>query len=293
MRSVLTNMVKSSIQILLLTFALLICSFFHVSLQSHDSDGPKLPEECKEMLEGLARNVSHFTKCAVEQATPFRFCRRCRLEFHAVCETKANIYNKDYGCVDVLVSSEKYQIVNNVYAFAINLWRGSNCENCYDDEESSELKSAVADYFKTQEAVYHCFINESRIPAPHMTNSSSHNSSVTPPANNNMTIVTNVCAKCLNQYIALQKAYRTVAGAGEYGDLVETSICADVVSAMNFTRQRWSQEFQCVHFHKDLVSVVALTVFFCFLPIIFYTAARLNGNSFDKENVPRINYDSE
>ena len=52
---------------------------------------------------------------------------------------------------------------------------------------------------------------------------------------------------------------------------------------MNYTRQRWSNNFHCVKIHTDLVSVVALTVFFCFLPIIFYTSVKLQGASSDKK----------
>lgn len=52
---------------------------------------------------------------------------------------------------------------------------------------------------------------------------------------------------------------------------------------MNYTRQRWSNNFKCVKIHTDLVSVVALTVFFCFLPIIFYTSVRLHGAAKNKK----------
>ena len=48
---------------------------------------------------------------------------------------------------------------------------------------------------------------------------------------------------------------------------------------MNYTRQRWSNNFHCVKIHTDLVSVVALTVFFCFLPIIFYVSLKMQGDS--------------
>ena len=52
-----------------------------------------------------------------------------------------------------------------------------------------------------------------------------------------------------------------------------------ILFQMNYTRQHWSKSFHCVKIFHDLVSVVALTVFFCFLPIIFYSAARLQGAS--------------
>ena len=53
-----------------------------------------------------------------------------------------------------------------------------------------------------------------------------------------------------------------------------THLCFLVIQ-MNYTRQRWSKNFNCVKIHTDLVSVVALTVFFCFLPVIFYTSVKL------------------
>ena len=62
-------------------------------------------------------------------------------------------------------------------------------------------------------------------------------------------------------------------------DLWQLQSCLFILFQMNYTRQRWSNNFHCVKIHTDLVSVVALTVFFCFLPIIFYVSLKMQGDS--------------
>ena len=48
---------------------------------------------------------------------------------------------------------------------------------------------------------------------------------------------------------------------------------------MNYTRQCWSKTLKCTKIHTDLVSVLSLTIFFCFLPFVFYTSVKMQGDS--------------
>lgn len=51
-----------------------------------------------------------------------------------------------------------------------------------------------------------------------------------------------------------------------------------VTFQVNETRHRWSNDFKCGKKEKDLESVIALTCFFCFLPIVFYVGAKLHAD---------------
>lgn len=101
-------------------FALFLVHNVWISAQSQDLT-------CTEELDALADSVSNFTRCAVNEASPFRFCRLCYNEFDEVRSIKAIIYDKHYDCVKELVESERYQIVKRVYDFANTLWEGSYC----------------------------------------------------------------------------------------------------------------------------------------------------------------------
>ena len=52
---------------------------------------------------------------------------------------------------------------------------------------------------------------------------------------------------------------------------------------MNYTRHTWSGEYDCTNPQLDLVSVVALTCFFAFLPFVFYVATKINGEAKERK----------
>ncbi|KXJ24333.1 osteopetrosis-associated transmembrane protein 1 [Exaiptasia diaphana] len=261
-----------------------------ISTQSND-------EICTEELDRLADSVSNFTRCAVNEASPFRFCRFCYKQFDAVRVCKTSVYSNHYDCVKLLVESERYQIVKRVYDFANTLWEGSFCYNCFESDNKNEaqigqpwvLKSDVVDFFDKQRIVDDCFKNYTMTDSHAITNITA-NITIT-----NITDTHMVCSKCEEEYIALNDAYYDL--TEDMGGYVKENIlCADVVSAMNITRQLWSHQFNCVKHNTDTVSVVALTVLFCFFPIIFYSAARLHGGYKEKRrselHIPQINYNS-
>ncbi|KAK3747766.1 hypothetical protein QZH41_008797, partial [Actinostola sp. cb2023] len=191
-------------------------------------------EICTEELDNLAESVSNFTRCAVNQASPFRFCRLCYQEFDTVREVKSVIYDKHYDCVKQLVESERYQIVKRVYDFATHLWEGSYCYNCFSSDNKNEInignpwvmKDDVVDFFDKQDIVNHCFKNFTQRPGQPLSNSTT---------NITMTNITNthiVCTKCATYYNDLNSAYNDViANIGSGGYIQENILCADVVSA--------------------------------------------------------------
>jgi hypothetical protein len=111
---------------LLLYLTVGFVSFFVLNSSLVKSGSDVVDGTCKHQLEELADSISNFTRCAVIQASPFKFCRLCYEQFDDVRRIKNHIYRKN-GCVKELVESERYQIVGRAFEFAKRLWEGSNC----------------------------------------------------------------------------------------------------------------------------------------------------------------------
>lgn len=228
----------------------------------------QVEEGCHEYLTNFADVAANFTSCAIQHSRPFQFCCKCQKAYvSAVNKYRAIVGNKH--CYSDLVMAEQHQIVESANGFVVNLWKSSHCPDCF-QEDGGSVKEEITEFFEKWEAVQHCFLNNSRIhliPVP--TNGSYHNISG----------LQSVCDDCRNSYSYLEESYKKIARS----DTEEFKVCADVSASMNYTRHRWSNTFHCVKIQNDLVSVVALTVFFCFLPVIFYSAVRLQGTSNDRK----------
>ncbi|KAJ7363459.1 osteoclast differentiation [Desmophyllum pertusum] len=224
--------------------------------------------DCAKLLKTFAEVVSNYTYCAVNNSRPFRFCCVCEKVYVTALNGHRSIV-QDNDCHNDLVLAEKYQIVESAYDFVVNLWKSSNCPACFENDKDGtpkEIKTEITEFFHKLDAVEHCFYNNSQIhviPVP-----------VNHSASNSSAKVLSVCDSCDKSYGTLKESYKNIESGPE-----GYKVCADVSASMNYTRQRWSNNFHCVKIHSDLVSVVALTVFFCFLPIIFYTSLRLQGTA--------------
>ncbi|CAH3120616.1 unnamed protein product [Pocillopora meandrina] len=221
---------------------------------------------CHKYLTNFAHVAANFTSCAIQHSRPFRFCCSCNKAYVAVLNIHRAIVGND-TCRGDLVMGEQHQIVESAYDFVVNLWTSSHCPDCFHndvDGTPEHLKPKITEFFEKWEAVEGCFFNNSR------------NHTIPVPVNGshqNISGVYSVCDNCRKPYSALEEFYKSIANSDDL------KVCADVSASMNYTRQHWSNSFHCVKIVHDLVSVVALTVFFCFLPIIFYSAARLQGAS--------------
>ncbi|XP_031549407.1 osteopetrosis-associated transmembrane protein 1-like [Actinia tenebrosa] len=267
-----------------------ILSFFALNSAFVSSKHDIIDKNCKKQLEGLAESISNFTRCAVSQASPFKFCRMCYEQYDDVRRNKNEIYKKG-GCVSELVESERYQIVSHACEFAKRLWEESNCFSCFSSDHKNEdsigtkweIDPKVKDFFNKQQILYDCFKNFTTIP-------------VNPAANTSSANTTSICKFCKPNYEDLNDVYKDLINqVGGYPK--ENLLCADVMSAMNSTRHKWSSTFGCIKINYDTASVVALTCLFAFLPVIFYSAAKLRGDEVDKKSsynvIPQISYDAE
>ncbi|CAH3032302.1 unnamed protein product, partial [Porites lobata] len=250
------------------------CIFFLV-LQSRIPSS--YPVKCSKLLNIFANAVSNYTYCAVSNSRPFRFCCHCKDLYVEALNGHNNIV-LDKNCSRELIFAEKHQLVEYAYDFTVDIWKKSNCPDCFNSDKEGRptaVKSEIKEFFKKLDEVEHCFYNNSQIhviPVP--SNHSGANSS---------TLHSSLCDKCRGYYNDLEKSYKKI----KVSDAQDYKVCGDVSASMNYTRQRWSKNFNCVKIHTDLVSVVALTVFFCFLPVIFYTSVKLQYD-YSHERKPEL-----
>ena len=104
---------------------LLILSVNEASLV-HDIDNQNSTiSKCSAIMEGFAEAVSNYTLCAVKEATPFKFCRRCRHQYVNALDNGSLVYS---NCKKDLILAEKHQIIGDTFDFVKNLWQLSNCK---------------------------------------------------------------------------------------------------------------------------------------------------------------------
>lgn len=222
--------------------------------------------DCAELLKNFADVVSNFTFCAVSNSRPFRFCIRCKHEYTAVINKHRDIVIGD--CHKDLVMAEKNQLVDSAFQFVEDLWKSCNCPDCFKMDKHgmpNDIKPEIKTFFLKLRDVEHCINNNSKIcPFPLVVNISQAN-----------TTAKTVCSDCESLYRSLAESYKSITNS----DSIEYKVCGDVSASMNYTRQCWSKTLKCTKIHTDLVSVLSLTIFFCFLPVIFYTSVKMQGDS--------------
>ncbi|XP_074627315.1 osteopetrosis-associated transmembrane protein 1-like isoform X1 [Acropora palmata] len=222
--------------------------------------------DCTELLKNFADVVSNFTFCAVSNSRPFRFCIRCKHEYTAVINKHRDIVTGD--CHKDLVMAEKNQLVESAFQFVEDLWKSCNCPDCFKTDKHGipiAVKQEIKTFFHKLQEVELCINNNSKIcPFPLVVNISQAN-----------TTAKTVCNDCERLYRSLAQSYKNITNS----DSIEYKVCGDVSASMNYTRQCWSKTLKCTKIHTDLVSVLSLTIFFCFLPVIFYTSVKMQGDS--------------
>ncbi|CAO2627851.1 Osteopetrosis-associated transmembrane protein 1, partial [Lemmus lemmus] len=88
-----------------------------------------------------------------------------------------------------------------------------------------------------------------------------------------------VCKNCIDAYKNLSTLYNELQKMHGLENKAEpgTHLCIDVEDAMNITRKLWSRTFNCSVTCSDTVSVVAVSVFILFLPVVFYLSSFLHS----------------
>jgi len=235
-------------------------------------------DQCDVVITEFANAMTNFTQCVFLNFHPMRVCKNCFKVYDALVVQHRNISHTS-KCYDALITdyNVQYQIVPRMYQSLLDTWSSLDCEKCYDRDSPDILSKDFLKFLRLHNETRSCF----------------YNFSTTPPANaTHPNSTTNlVCLNCKEQYQSIQNNFPYY--KDDVGDESVTNWCADINAAVNETRHLWSETYHCGRVERDLESIIALTIFFCFLPVIFYIGAKLHSDVKERKNANRNNYDSD
>ncbi|XP_038048115.1 osteopetrosis-associated transmembrane protein 1-like [Patiria miniata] len=208
---------------------------------------PALSCDCRRLMEEYARFSSSFMHCALIHAKPLLVCEMCVAKYKDADKKFREIEKST--CDSSLLSSDRVQILRETHEFVKKLWVKGNCGNCFKDmkncsgshNEDCQVTEKVSKFQKYNNETLDCFaaINDH-----------------------------DVCKNCSEIYGTLSKFYASMGNVEE--------ICMDCVELMNSTRKEWSTIYNCTRIRRDIVSIVAISVFFCSLPLFFYVGSKMH-----------------
>ncbi|XP_048349226.1 osteopetrosis-associated transmembrane protein 1 isoform X2 [Sphaerodactylus townsendi] len=226
-------------------------------------DLAELEPECRELLTAFANSSMKLTGCLVRSARPVRLCQNCFRQFREINEQLENItravgnFSDSSKCSSSLLMSDRLQIVLILSTFFNDTWEKANCANCLKNN-SEGLSNNTVMFLALFNASLTCF---------------EHNLQAQEDSN-----YTQVCKNCSVTYKNLNALYKRMQESKQEHDAEEQShLCIDVEDAMNITRKLWSRTFNCSVPFSDTVSVVAVSSFILFLPVIFYLSSFLHS----------------
>lgn len=232
-------------------------------------DLPDLEPECRELLLDFANSSAELTACMVRSARPVRLCQTCYPLFQQVAIKMDNISrnvgnaSESQRCAGSLLMADRMQIVVMVSEFFNSTWKEANCANCL-TKNSEDLSNNTQDFLSLFNKTLACFEH----------NLQGRTYSLPPPKN-----YSEVCKNCKEAYRTLSLLYSEMQKMNGLESKAEpgTHLCIDVEDAMNITRKLWSRTFNCSVTCSDTVSVVAVSVFILFLPVVFYLSSFLHS----------------
>ncbi|XP_008848536.1 osteopetrosis-associated transmembrane protein 1 [Nannospalax galili] len=230
---------------------------------------PDLDPECREMLLDFANSSAELTGCLVRSARPVRLCQTCHQLFQQVASKKDNISravgntSESQSCARSLLMADRMQVVVMLSEFFNTTWQEANCANCLANN-GEDLSNNTEHFLSLFNKTLTCF--------EHNLQGDTHN--LLPPKN-----YSEVCKNCNDTYKTLSSLYNEMQNTNVLENKAEpgTHLCIDVEDAMNITRKLWSRTFNCSVTCSDTVSVVAVSVFILFLPVVFYLSSFLHS----------------
>nr|XP_056712705.1 osteopetrosis-associated transmembrane protein 1 [Euleptes europaea] len=227
----------------------------------------ELEPECRQLLAAFADGSVELTGCLVRSARPVRLCQNCYPYFRELNERLENITraagntSDSSKCAKSLLMSDRLQIVVLLSKFFNDTWEKANCANCLKNN-SEGLSNSTVKFLALFNASLTCFEHNLQEQEDSLLVSN----------------YTQVCKNCSVTYKNLNDLYKRMQESRQKHDAEEQShLCIDVEDAMNITRRLWSRTFNCSVPFSDTVSVVAVSSFILFLPVIFYLSSFLHS----------------
>ncbi|XP_013383256.1 osteopetrosis-associated transmembrane protein 1 [Lingula anatina] len=226
----------------------------------------KILPRCKAFLDLFGIAASKFTSCAITNGRPMRFCERCVADYQITRDRYEEIEKDDYHdtttgmtCKDLLLNADRIMIIQHAKQFVENLWEKSHCNSCFAHFEYNKTTSAVTFQYDNRTLEFRkrlmqtekCMNITEDLILSHVNKSA--------------------CEVCQPDYNDLNEYYSGIEETQKH------KVCMDIADAMNMTRLRWSKTFKCTKKHRDVVPVLLLTVFFTFMPVMFYIGSKIHG----------------
>ncbi|XP_072911978.1 osteopetrosis-associated transmembrane protein 1 [Hemitrygon akajei] len=213
-------------------------------------DGAVNPR-CRQLLNEFGESCSTLLSCLVKNARPVRICERCFSLFNNFGDVydKISKDSENVSCSTQLLRSDRLQIVLNTQKSLRTIWTDAQCDDCL-NENKTALSTDTVIFKKLLNDSLNCFEQHS----------SKH------PVHSNYS---EVCIKCHSSYKNLTEYYDRMKKKGK--------LCIDTDDSMNLTRQLWSKTYNCTVHCRDMVSVIAVSTFLLFLPVIFYLSSFLHS----------------
>jgi len=237
--------------------------------------------ECDVYLNEFTDAYTKLSKCMLHNIHPMRVCSNCSAHYEIFSMNHKKIF-KDCGTQLIYDYNMQYQVIPKMFTAQDMTWKSLECDKCYtrNDAGEKQFSSKFKAFIHLYNDLNRCFWNHSHDSWIHSSNRSIQNTKYD----------RNICSGCYQLYNKMQMNFEYF---GVNGEDSPSQWCADVNVAVNETRHRWSNDFKCGRKEKDLGSVIALTCFFCFLPIVFYVGAKLHTDVRERKIASRFNYDSE
>lgn len=220
-----------------------------------------IPSECTTILSNFAQYASDFTKCSIIYARPIKLCERCidqYLNFRNEYNNLTTTIVDNKSCISLFISNDRLNAVQEYHDNILSIWNKGQCNACY-------TWSAVP-VLSNETNTFNTLFNETRtcIQKYDKDNSSE------------------VCDKCMQNYIQLDNYYKTLSADAIGVD----SICMDIVDSMNATRYAWSKTFNCCKIRRtpEIIFLCCAGVISA-LPLLYYVVLRFFSPIRDFPNV--------
>uniref|UniRef100_UPI00398F6E6A osteopetrosis-associated transmembrane protein 1 isoform X2 n=1 Tax=Pristiophorus japonicus TaxID=55135 RepID=UPI00398F6E6A len=187
----------------------------------------------------------------LEELVVSETCRRLLREFGKISAALVNCV-KDSGnvsCSKQLLRSDRLQIVLKMHNYLQTIWTDSLCDACLNGNKTVPSMDTVI-FKKMLNDSLNCFEQYSSGHPDHGNHS-------------------DLCIKCKVSYNNLTVWYNRMEK--------KQNLCIDIIDAMNLTRQLWSKTYNCTVPCSDTISVIAVSTFLLFLPVIFYLSSFLHS----------------
>ncbi|XP_057307541.1 uncharacterized protein LOC130645539 [Hydractinia symbiolongicarpus] len=236
-------------------------------------------QQCDVAITRFSGAISNLTDCLLMHLHPMRPCYSCSVYYDELQNLHTLLFTK---CKDVLVTdfNAQYQVIPKMFESQVQTWNALGCKKCYlqdsSDHDGARMSPLFIEFLHLYNKTMDCFANNTVM---NTVNNVFHNGSKIQGKN-----TTKVCSNCANLYKEMQENYKYYEDSEEE---TGTKWCADINVSVNNTRHLWSNTYQCGTKTKDLESIIALTCFFCFLPIVFYVGAKLHSDVKERKSANR------